>query len=106
MNLAVLLALLAALPPGDGGTAAPSGGGTAAARAGAVGGTPDGGTADGGAPGGDARPDPSGGTAGGKPDGGSDPDEDLVRHLEEIEKLELLQNLDLFDTAPDAGRKP
>ena len=40
-----------------------------------------------------------------RPDGGAaakeDADEDLVRHLDEVEKLELLENLELFDPAPE-----
>jgi len=30
-----------------------------------------------------------------------DPDEELVEHLDEIEKLELLENLELFDPAAE-----
>jgi hypothetical protein len=34
-----------------------------------------------------------------------DPDEDLIRHLDEIERAELLDNLELFDSAPDAEKE-
>jgi len=35
----------------------------------------------------------------------SDPDQDLIDHLEIIERMELLQNLELFDTRADAPRQ-
>jgi hypothetical protein len=48
---------------------------------------------------------PPRGRDGGTPDAGGqdrdDGDEELVRHLEELEKLDLLMNLDLFDEKSD-----
>ena len=90
MNLAVLLALLVALSQQDGGPAPPRDGGTTAD-------VREGGRTDGGEGG-----DP----ADGGPDGGADADSEVVRHLDEIENLELLQNLDLFDTKAEPDRKP
>ncbi len=40
----------------------------------------------------------------GTPDGGAaDPDQELIDHLDEIERLDLLRNLELFD--PGDGRE-
>jgi hypothetical protein len=95
MNLAAaLLAVLLALSPQDGGTA-PRDGGTAS----------DGGSegqADGGVDGGSAGAEKGGESA----DGGADPDAEIVRHLDELEALELLQHLELFDTRAEPDRKP
>ena len=85
MNLAALLAVLVVFSPQDGGSAAPR----------------DGGTADGGPEG------PAGGGEGGDPaDGGAESDAEILRHLDEIENLELLQHLELFDDAGKPDRKP
>lgn len=47
-------------------------------------------------------PGDGGSQTGGAPDAGaSDPDQEIVDHLDELENLELLQNLELFDPKPD-----
>ena len=46
-------------------------------------------------------PDAGGHDAGAAPARAPDPDEDLIQHLEEIERMELLENLELFDPAPE-----
>lgn len=92
MNLAALLAVLVAFSPQDGGTP-PLDGGTAAERPGD--------RADGGEGGGSS----DGGT-GDPADGGADVDPEILRHLDELENLELLQHLELFDSRAEPDRKP
>ncbi len=47
----------------------------------------------------DARPSKAGaGTAKGPADAGSaDPDQEIIEHLDELQQMELLENLELFD---------
>ncbi len=47
----------------------------------------------------DDRPD-----AGSKDAGTPDPDREIIDHLDELQDLELLQNLELFDTARDGEK--